>query len=497
MATTTLSWKEWGELDATAIATLIHKGELSPKEAAQQCAAARAKLNPELNCVLEIFDDVVDNPNKDGMNSEGVFHGVPMLMKDAVSGMQGRHQEWGASFMKGIEKPADDPLTNNLRQGGFNLMGRTSLPPMGAAATSESMLHGVTRNPWNPERTPSGSSGGSAAAVSSGIVPIATASDGGGSTRSPANYTGLIGLKPSRGRLPMATGFNEYSIHFGVEGVLTRTVRDTAAAFDIMAKHNLGGRFMPIPDPAEPYTQSIQKQPGQLRIALSLGQCGREGKVDDEVANAVRQTAKRLEALGHIVEEYDDAQLCDWATLWNASNAVWIGSCQFWPELAELVGSSINEDTLEAVYRHLITASSAWDAHGFHHAAGANPVFTRQFGQFFEQYDLWLTPTETEIAPLCGPESDMSPLYPCDSPEEAVAFMERMTDNARFMVPANECGYPAISVPAATDSNGVPIGAQLSAAWCREDLLLQVAAQLEQAHPEIFNQQPTLHVSKL
>lgn len=488
------TWDEWMALDATAMATHIASGDVTPAEVAAQARAAAERVNPEINAVLEIFDDVVEDPYCDGMAQNGLFHGVPMLLKDLASGMRGRLQEEGAVFMKGNIHEADDSLTLNWRKVGFNLVGRTSCPMFGSAGVTDSLIHGITRNPWNPDRTPSGSSGGSAAAVAAGIVPIASASDGGGSTRSPAGYTGLIGLKPTRGRLPLPLGMNEYSHHYVVEGVLTRSVRDTARALDAMAQVQPGESIMPIAAPARPYIDECEGQDEELRIALLTGVCGRDGCADAEVIEAVTQTAMRLESLGHMIEPIDDASLCDWDALFHSVDVTWIGNAQFWPGKVRSIGREITADNIESVFWHLIEYGRRFGLDDAVQAKDENAMFTRQFGECFEAYDLILSPVEAVTAPRCGPEAEESPLHPVDSPEEANEFVQRMTSNGRYMVAANEAGFPAISVPSGMDSNGVPIGAQLAAAWGGEDLLIRVAAQLEAAHAEVFNRRPAVSI---
>lgn len=490
-----MTWSEWAALDATAMAALVRRGDVTPAELAQQAQQAVAVLNPQLNAVMEVFDDVIENPYKDGMSHEGDFHGVPMLLKDCLSGMKGRLQENGAKFLEGARKLEDDPLTQSWRRAGFNLIGRTSLPAMGSAPVSDGILHGVTRNPWHLDYTPSGSSGGSATAVSAGIVPIASASDGGGSTRSPAGYTGLIGLKPTRGRLPMPDGYSEFSGHIGVEGVLTRTVRDTALAYDTMSQHRPGDAFIPIKPPAGSYCKELDRAPGQRRIALVLDSCGRDGAVDPLVEARIREVAVLLQSLGHEVEEVASREICDWEILWRGADVNWIGRMQFWPQIAAAHGAEINAENCEPVFRHLIAASARYTLQDFMQMQQDNVTYTRQFGRFFERYDLILSPVEAVTASLCGPDSPLSPLHPVNSEDEAIAFIQQMTDNGRFMIAANDAGYPAISVPAGLDSAGVPLGAQFSAAWCSEDLLIQLAAQLERARPDWFDQKPPHHIA--
>jgi len=242
-----LSWDEYARHDATGLSELVRKGLVSPAELARQAKAAVEKINPEINAVIEVFDDVVAEPGKDGMNPAGPFYGVPMMMKDLGSRMKGRVQESGYAWRSDCVAEADDPLTENFRNAGFNLLGRTTAPEDGMAGVTESIKFGITRNPWDLGYSPGGSSGGSAAVISAGILPACSASDGGGSIRLPASWTGLIGLKCTRGRLPLPYGLNEATIPSSVEGVLTRTVRDTAAIYDAISYKPPGSGFMPYP----------------------------------------------------------------------------------------------------------------------------------------------------------------------------------------------------------------------------------------------------------
>ena len=384
MTELTLSWDEWINHDATSMAALVKAGKVTPQELAAQAAAANALINPHINAVREFFDDLIEDPFKDGMNPEGPFVGVPILVKDLGSAMKGRKQESGFAFLKGYVAPKDDPLITNFRKAGFNLIGRTNVPPMGFAAQTESILHGVTRNPWHLDYTPSGSSGGSAAALAARITPIVTASDGGGSIRSPAGWNALIGLKPTRGRLPLPPSVgNEYNVGHVAEGVLTHTVRDTAAVLDYISKHRPGDSFIPIAKPAIPYKEVIHQPLKPLKIALITGGCGRSTPVVSEVMEPVKKTANALASLGHIIEEVDSNELCNWSEFWPHVDVTWIGSTRFWPEIAAAYGREITEDTLESVYHYLIEAGQAYEWNRFRAARAANAVYTREFGTIF------------------------------------------------------------------------------------------------------------------
>ncbi len=494
-----LSWAEWDRLDATAMACLVQRREVSPRELATQAREAIVRLDPELNAVVEVFDDVVNSPAKDGMDTDGPFHGVPCLMKDAISGMRGRLQECGAAFMAGHRIEEDAPLTSNFRAAGFNLIGRTALPPMGAATVTESLINGVSRNPWNREYTPGGSSGGSAAAVASGMVPIASASDGGGSTRSPAMICGLVGLKPTRGRLPLPPALgNELALHFGAEGVLTRTLRDQAAAYDVLARHRPGDSFMPIPEPLTAYAHEIDCDPGRLRIAFSVGKWGQEAELPAYIAASTRVVAALLDELGHDVEEIEGDDVTDWTTLWRGVESTWIGGARRWRGLAKARGHVLNEETIEPVFLRLVQAAETGFSSDDDLAHFANNgVFTRDFGRFFERYDLLLTPVDAGPTVRADAGSGFSPFDPCDTPEQAMDWMRGLIHDSRYLIPANETGHPALSIPTGSGANGLPIGVQLQGPWCREDRLFRVAGQLERARPDWFDRRPPLSTSSL
>ncbi len=202
--TLAMSWEEWAAHDATALAARVRLGELSATELAQQAAAAIEKTNPELCAVVEVFDDVIADPLRDGMNPDGPFRGVPFLMKDLGPTMQGRLQEKGSHFLRGHRPSADSYLTRRMRLAGLNLIGRSTTPEFGVCSSAENPTMYVTRNPWNLAYPTCGSSAGAAATVAAGVIPIAHSTDGGGSIRIPAGFNGNIGLKPSRGVFSIA-----------------------------------------------------------------------------------------------------------------------------------------------------------------------------------------------------------------------------------------------------------------------------------------------------
>ncbi|HEY0420496.1 MAG TPA: amidase, partial [Acetobacteraceae bacterium] len=351
----------------------------------------------------------------------------------------------------------------------------------------------VTRNPWNLRHTPGGSSGGSAVSVAAGITPISMSSDGGGSTRIPASFCGLVGLKASRGRVPRPLAQSEYITRISIDGVVTRSVRDTAAAYETLSRVPNGGSFIPIRATRLGFLEAVGTDPGKLRVGLSTGRWGRETDTDPAVAARVREVAQLMEQLGHHVEELDDAAICDWEAMWDAYITQWIGSRAMFTGMARDRGIEPQELASylgPMTYRHYL-ASERYDKHDIFRMMANNNVVTRGFGRLMEHYDLLLTPTLAIRVPEAnGP-------YSLLRDEELGAWVGRLADACRYTMPGNETGMPGISLPAGLDADGLPIGAQLHGNFACEDVLLQVAAQIERARPEWFGARPPVHVAGL
>ena len=496
LARTTLNWTDWGQLDALGFAQRVQDGDVTPLQLAVQTREAVKQLNPSVNAIIEVFGDLVENPSKNEMNPDGKFYGVPFFLKDLGSGMKGRKQEKGSLLCKEEVAKEDDPLVRNFKSAGFNVLGRTTTPPFGHAMTTDSFISGVTRNPWNLEYTPGGSSGGAAASVAAGIVPAAMSSDGGGSTRSPASMCGLIGLKTTRGRIPFPVYANELAAPYTQEGVVTRTVRDSAHILDYMCQHELGDSIIPIQPPKLSYADAIKLNPGQLNIAVNTGQWGHKADIPQEISDRVYLVAQVLEELGHKVVEIDD-DFCDWRTLWPSNLIPWFAATKFWKGLEKSGGPIIDETTLEPGLLAVYNAAQKFNEFDFATFQNDNALYTRAFGQLFQRYDLLLTPVDAVFTPIAGAGSGVSPLEDISTEAEAETWVDNLISASRYLIPANNAGFPAISVPTGLLSNDLPVGVQLSGPWLGEDGLLQVAAQIEQAKPEWFNLKPPVHVSSL
>ncbi len=489
-----MGWDEWAKHDATALAALVRKGELTPKEIAAQVAEGVARVDPKLNAVLGLYDDVVANPDTDHPNKAGVLYGVPVFVKDLGQGMAGRMQESGSKLWKGFVPTANDPLIDNALAAGLIPIGRSTSPEFGMTFDTATDYLGqvkVTRNPWNPAHTPGGSSGGSAAAVAAGVTPISLSSDGGGSTRIPASFSGLVGLKATRGRVPRALAQSEYISRIAIDGVLTRSVRDTAAAYETLSRVPNGGSFMPIRAPKHGYLASLDIDPGRLRIGLSTGRWGRTTDTDPEVAARIRDVALLLQSLGHHVEELDDSTICDWEVMWRGYITQWVGSRAGFVAMARDRGVEPQElasHLSTMTYRHYL-AHSRYDKFDIFAMMAANNTTTRSFGRLMDRYDLLLTPTLAIRVPAAnGP-------YSLLADEELDPWVERLANACRYTMPGNETGMPGISLPAGLDSAGLPIGAQIHGNFACEDTLIQVAAQIERARPAWFTARPPIHVA--
>ncbi|MCV6625038.1 MAG: amidase family protein [Cellvibrionaceae bacterium] len=488
----TIAWQDYIQMDGVALAEALHNGEISAAELAAQTREAALAVNPEINAVVEIFDDALD-ADTDFSGTE--FAGLPLFMKDMGSRMAGRQQACGYSWMD-YTAETDDPLTENYRAAGFNLIGRSTCPEDGITVVTNSRALGDSKNPWNLGHSPGGSSGGAAALVAAGVSPIATSSDGGGSTRFPAAWTGLVGLKTTRGRLPLPIGANESTYACAAEGVVTRTVRDSAIAYEHLSKRPIGAGFMPYPEDLRPLREAAmiadgpQRRP--LRIGLSSGNWSRAGALDPELLTALEQVAQQLSALGHIVEPVQERQICDFETLFQGYlNCNWVGPIGVgMVATAAEFGVELGPDNTTIQALNHIEFAKKISLHEYLAAQACNPIVTRQWGQFWQSgYDLLLCPTSSVLCPPldCPYRSD------ADLPFEE--WINTLVDAARYAMPANETGLPAISLPAGIDSNGCPMGAQLYGPWHSEFELLRLAAELELARPDLFGQLAPLNVS--
>lgn len=460
---------EYVTYDGMGLAQLLAAGEVTPRELGHCVESAVSAVNPTLNAVVELYEDALARlPEKPGA---GPFGGIPTLTKDFPV-EAGRPAEYGSRLAKGNRATQDSVYWQRLRDGGLFNVGRTTSSEFGVAATTETLLYGATSNPWDPTRGVAGSSGGSAAAVAAGIVPFAQGSDGGGSIRNPASFCGLIGLKPSRGRVTGSPNANALLLGLATEFMLTRSVRDTALLLDLCHGPDAGDGYEIVP-PAGSYLNAIERSPKGLRIAVCT-ESWSATRVDAEVAEAVKATAALLSAHGHHVEVASPQ--FDYADFLAAQKIIWAAYCAAGvPAISAEMQRAINADTLGAsvlaLYRHGLEVSGAELINGL----ATYDQVTRQIGQFLSQYDLLLTPTSATLPEVTGTYD------PTRAGLETDGVFADLEPKETFTALFNGTGHPAISLPTGRSVGGLPIGSQLVAQFGREDLLLGVARQLEES----------------
>jgi amidase len=466
------------QLDATAQAELVERGEATPAELVEAAIARITRIDPELNAVIHPLFEKARAAANDPELPRGPFRGVPFLVKDAVCHTAGDPYHLGMRFLKERSWTADrdSELARRLRAAGFVFVGKTNTPELAMSVTTEPLAYGATHNPWSLDHSPGGSSGGSAAAVAAGLVPVAHANDMAGSIRIPAAFCGLVGLKPTRARGTLAPDFGEYLGPITNEHVVTRSVRDSAAVLDAIAGPAIGDPYT-APPPARPFAAEVGADPGSLRIGFTLesGGCAAE---PDAVA-AVESTARLLSELGHRVEPVrleplDRVEIGPWIA---------VGIARDLDRWSHATGCEIGPDDVEPMNWLIAEGGRSMSAAQYLESAESAQAWARELQQWWAQgNDLLLTPTCPEPAQRLGelaPDIAIPELFP------------RLRSIAAFTAPFNITGQPAISLPLHWTPDGLPVGVQLAGAYGREDLLLRVAAQLEAARPWRERRPPT------
>ena len=461
-------------LDATAQADLVRHGEATPADLVEAARARIEAVNPEINAVIHRFDEQAAAVALDGDLPRGPFHGVPFLVKDAVCHTAGDPYHCGMQFLKDRNWTAetDTYLAQKLRRAGFVFVGKTNTPELATSVTTEPLAYGATRNPWNVAHSTGGSSGGSAAAVAAGLVPVAHANDMGGSIRAPASECGLVGLKPTRARTSLGPGFGEFWGPLTHEGVVTRSVRDTATTLDAIAGPMPGDPYT-APAPARPFTAELEMDPGALSIAVRAAALAGMAVLDPEIVAAVETVGRLLEELGHRVEAGGPTALDDDVNrgFFPVFASAVARDLDRW---SERTGDPIGPTDVEPL--NWATAEFGRSVTGPDYLAAVEQLQadSRRLAAWWKYHDLLVTPT---IGVLPPPLGVMAPAAPF---ETSLPVMAQIT---QFLMPWNITGQPAISLPLAVSASGLPIGVQLVAATGREDLLIRVAAQLERAAP--------------
>ena len=460
-------------LDATAQAELVRSGEASATELVEAAIDAAQRVNSQINAII--------HPRYEAAAAEaaspgsGPFAGVPMVVKDLGCVMKGEPHHYGNRALKaiGYRSPVDSSLYRRFRAAGFVAIGRTNAPEMGSTITTEPLAYGPSRNPWNLDYSTGGSSGGSAAAVAAGIVAVGHANDGGGSIRVPASECGLVGLKPSRGRVSQAPLIGDAWAGATIDGCVTRSVRDTAAVLDAISGYEPGDPYI-APAFVRPLVDEVGADPGRLRIGVLDRSPDVPSHPDCEAAVAV--ATKLLESLGHHVDDSSPAAISDPGFPDRFVTVVAASTAHDLTVMEDILGRPLADGDLEPDNVFFGEIGRSVSAVDYLRTLTAQQMWCREMLSWWHPadgsagHDLLLTPVIAAPPPpigyLSGPEGGM-----------------RVRELLQFTAQFNVTGQPAISLPLYWTSDGLPVGVQLVAAYGREDVLVRVAAQLEAAQP--------------
>lgn len=474
---------EYAGYDGLGLAELIAKGEVTARTLGELALAGIERVNPRLNAVIETFPERLEGLSGTAAPT-GPFGGVPILVKDfpIEKGVKG---EMGCQLCRGLAPRHDSALMLALRRAGFVNLGRTASSELGLAALTMSRQSGITRNPWDPSRSTAGSTGGGAAAASAGIVPIVQGGDGGGSIRNPASYCGLVGLKPSRGRISAGPDEGDPLSGMAVSFVITRSLRDCAASLDAVAGPGIGDPYEIAP-PVRPYLQEIRRPAGRLRIAFTA-EAWSGLPLDPELADGVRSVAQVLATMGHDISE--SAPVFDYEEFLAAQIDLWCAhTAHEIDAVAAALGRKPGPETLQTTTWATYEAGRRLTVTQFLAARAVYNRITREIAAFFRDADLLLTPTCT-VPPLLLDAHDI------DAPGATVKdLFDHLAPIETFTALFNATGQPAMSLPLCWSRSGLPLGMQLVGRFGAEDTLFRLAGALEQALPW-RDRRPPIHVA--
>lgn len=487
-----MALEEYIQKDAVGLAEWVRAGEVSPLELVEEAIHRIEAVNPQLNAVIHtIYDHAIAAAKGD--LPDGPFRGVPFLVKDLMSAYAGEPMNMGSRFTRGYVPDYDVEAVRRFKQAGLIVVGKTNTPEFGLTFFTEPELFGTTNNPWDLTRTAGGSSGGSAAAVAGRMVPVANGNDGGGSIRVPAGCCGIVGLLPSLGRTPVGPLRTEVWGGFVREGVLTRSLRDTAAMLDVLRGPDPGVRYYP-PPPDHAYLEHVSQEPGRLRIAFTSNPF--MGKsVHPDAEKGLAQTVSLLEELGH--ELVEASPTIDRLSVSKAFFTIVIAELKTDIEMFErLLKRKAQADDFETATWVAALLGERVSATEYLHAFRTLELVTRHVGQFFQNYDLLLTPTfssppvksgslqlkgiQAKVLSLLGRMNAGGLIEKVGGVDAAV---EDMFEFAPYTHLFNITGQPAISLPLYWNKDGLPIGMQFAAKYADEATLLRLAGQLERARP--------------
>jgi amidase len=460
-------------LDATAQAELVRSGAASAAELVDGAIERIERIDPALNSVIHPLFERARAEAASGSLPDGPFRGVPFLMKDFLAELEGTPFNEGTDLSGDYRSPEDQLITRRFRDAGFVICGKTNSPEFAILPTTEPRRFGATHNPWDLTRTPGGSSGGSAAAVAAGLVPVAHANDGGGSIRIPASCCGLVGLKPTRGRVSLGPRYGDLMSGLVCEHVVTRSVRDSAAVLDLLA----------VPVPGEPYYApaphgasflAATEPAARRRLRIGLVTASPNGAVHPDCVAAAEDAASLCESLGHHVEPADlgidgDDFTTHFVNVWAAGNAFVMRDWE------ERIGRPATEEDVEPLTWALIGVGRALDGGQYLKAVEGLQRAARQMAGVFTDLDVLLTPTLGEPPVELGTFDS-----PADNP---LAGLFRAASFVPFTPPFNASGQPAVSLPLHWNEADLPIGVQFAGRYGDEETLIALSAELEETRP--------------
>lgn len=464
-------------LDGLGLARLVRQGEVTAGELLEAALARIEQHNPQLNAVVTPLYDAARAEIARGL-PPGPFQGVPFLVKELVASVAGTATTASSRLYANQMPAADSEIVARFRRAGLVIAGKTNSPEFGLSPATESRLYGITRNPWRLDLSPGGSSGGAAAAVASGMVPLAHATDGGGSIRIPASCCGLFGLKPTRARITAGPEGGEGLNGLASQHVVSRSVRDSAALLDAIAGPMPGDPYMAVP-PERPYLEEVGRAPGRLRVAYAKA-APTGVPLEPACVAAVEDAARLCEQLGHHVEEASpdfDAQAVE-------RGFQMIFAANTMANIARATAGAMPERKLvEPLTYALAELGRTFSAAEYILNLQSMHRQSRRIAGFFNRFDIWLTPTLAQTPRAIGHfdiESD-----------DVQAWLAKLAAYLPFTYPFNITGQPAASVPLYWTAGGLPIGCQFVARYGEEGLLLRLCAQLEQARPW-FDRRPPI-----
>jgi amidase len=465
------SFPEYHQYDALGLADLVRRRKTSATELVECSLSAIESLNPRLNAVVRVLADAAQSTARKTV-SEGPFSGVPFLLKDTGVSLSGVPTEYGSRYFKNYIRPYDSEIVRRYKQAGFIIVGKANCSELGTSCSAETVVTGSMHNPWDLERIAGISSGGSAAAVAAGIVPAAHATDAGGSIRGPAAWCGLVGLKPTRGRISYAPDVGEHWNGLATQHVVSRSLRDCAGILDCTAGPVSGDPHI-APLPERRFLTEVGTDPGVLRIGFTAE--GPKGMpFEEETRASLLSTARALDDLGHQVEEASPT----WDSALMGEAIGCIAACALNEAVTQRemeTGVGPSAEMLEYSNWTLLAQGRKMSALDLMTALKKVNAVSRSFAAFFETYDIWLTPTMGGLAPLHGCLDSSS--------SDVGLLLTRFSELYRFNSIYNASGLPAMTLPLHSSRSGLPIGIMFGAGFGKEAILFRLAGQLQRAMP--------------